>query len=64
MEMIPVNLVKFDARVNIAIRGGRVQEIRLGGAVEAPCVNIDVVSEINTCSLISYVTNVANFGLI
>ncbi|KAI0223616.1 Cilia- and flagella-associated protein 47 [Lamellibrachia satsuma] len=44
LSMTPTNLIKFDARINVAIRGGRVQEIRIGGAVEAPCVNIDIPS--------------------
>ena len=47
LSMTPVSMVKFDARINVAIHGGRVQEIRLGGAVEAPSVNIDVVSVIS-----------------
>ena len=36
--------LQFDARLNINVRGGKPLEIRVGGAVELPCVNINIVS--------------------
>lgn len=39
----PNALIKFDTRIQVAIRGGKTLELRVGGAVEPPCVDIDLV---------------------
>lgn len=44
LELLPNALIKFDTRVNIIIRGGKTLELRIAGAVEPPCVDIDLVS--------------------
>ena len=40
----PNAVLKFDTRVQVAIRGWKTIELRMGGTVEPPCVDIDVVS--------------------
>ncbi|CAH1800026.1 unnamed protein product [Owenia fusiformis] len=38
----PDSVIKFDTRVSVAIRGWKTLELRMGGTVEPPCVDIDV----------------------
>lgn len=42
-EMNPTEIIKFDARVLIQIRGGKQLELRLSGESEEPIVDIDLV---------------------
>ncbi len=44
INLTPNAIMKFDTRVQIAIRGWKTLELRMGGTVEAPCVDISVVS--------------------
>ncbi|KAL8606797.1 hypothetical protein ACOMHN_049626 [Nucella lapillus] len=44
VSLTPEAILKFDTRVQVAIKGGRVMELRMGGTVEAPEVDIDVTS--------------------
>lgn len=48
LELHPNALIKFDTRINIVIRGGKTLELRTAGAVEPPCVDIDLVCLCNT----------------
>lgn len=49
VEMTPREVLKFDARVLIQIRGGKQLELRLSGESEEPAIDIDIVSLIK-CS--------------
>ncbi|XP_074645875.1 cilia and flagella-associated protein 47-like isoform X2 [Tubulanus polymorphus] len=40
--LTPDALMKFDTRIQIAIRGWKTVELRMGGTVEPPCVDIDL----------------------
>ena len=44
IEMHPKEIIKFDARILVQIRGSKTLELRLGGESEEPYVDIDVVS--------------------
>ena len=44
VQLTPNAVIKFDTRVQVAIRGARTLELRMGGTVEPPVVDIDVVS--------------------
>ncbi len=44
VDFTPDAVMKFDTRVQVAVRGAKTLELRMGGAVEAPSVDIDVVS--------------------
>lgn len=44
-DLTPNAVIKFDTRVQVAVRGGKALELRMGGGVEAPSVDIDVVRE-------------------
>ena len=44
VSLTPEAILKFDTRVQVAIKGGKVIELRMGGTVEAPEVDIDTVS--------------------
>ncbi|XP_076467202.1 cilia and flagella-associated protein 47-like [Babylonia areolata] len=44
VSLTPEAILKFDTRVQVAIKGGKVMELRMGGTVEAPEVDIDVSS--------------------
>ncbi len=46
IQLTPNAVMKFDTRVNISIRGWKSLELRMGGTVEAPCVDIDMVNQI------------------
>ena len=35
---------KFDTQIEVAIRGWKNISLRMGGHVESPCVDVDVVS--------------------
>jgi len=41
--LTPQAMVKFDTRVQVAIKGGKTLELRMGGTVEPPTVDIDLV---------------------
>lgn len=43
IEMNPVEIFKFDARVMLQIRGGKMLELRLAGESDEPVFDIDVV---------------------
>lgn len=43
VALTPDAIMKFDTRVQVSIRGGKTIELRIGGTVEPPDVNIDVV---------------------
>ena len=44
VSLTPEAILKFDTRVQVAIKGSKVIELRMGGTVEAPEVDIDTVS--------------------
>ncbi|XP_014674744.1 PREDICTED: cilia- and flagella-associated protein 47-like [Priapulus caudatus] len=44
LEMAPQTVLRFDTRVFIAVRCGKTLEMRIGGRVEAPSVDIDTPS--------------------
>ena len=52
----PNALIKFDTRIQVAIRGWKTLELRVGGSVEPPCVDIDLVSYDAIDSQICYCT--------
>lgn len=41
--LTPSAVMKFDTRLEVDIRGWRTIELRMGGTVEPPVVDIDVV---------------------
>ena len=41
--MTPTDILKFDARVMIQIRGGKLMELRMGGQSEDPIIDINIV---------------------
>jgi len=43
VKLTPDAVLKFDTRVNVAIKGGKSLELRMGGTVEPPTVDIDLV---------------------
>lgn len=45
VEITPREVLKFDARVLIQIRGGKQLELRLSGESEEPMIDIDLVSQ-------------------
>lgn len=42
-EMNPKEIIKFDAKILIQIRGGKQLELRLSGESEEPIIDIDMV---------------------
>lgn len=44
ITLTPNAVMKFDTRVNVAIRDNKTLELRMGGTVEPPVIDIDVVS--------------------
>ena len=44
VDLAPSAVMKFDTRIQIAIRGWKTLELRMGGTVEPPFVDISVVS--------------------
>lgn len=42
VEMTPTDILKFDARVMIQLRGGKLLELRMGGQSEDPIIEINV----------------------
>ena len=42
--LTPGAVMKFDTRLEVGIRGWKTIELRMGGTVEPPMVDIDVVS--------------------
>ncbi len=44
VEMTPTDILKFDARVMIQIRGGKLLELRMGGQSEDPIIEINCSS--------------------
>ncbi|XP_070190234.1 cilia and flagella-associated protein 47-like isoform X3 [Littorina saxatilis] len=42
VSLTPEAILKFDTRVQVAVKGSKVIELRMGGTVEAPEVDIDV----------------------
>ena len=43
LTLTPNAVIKFDTRIQVAIRGQKTLELRMSGAVEPPCADIDVV---------------------
>lgn len=43
-SLTPESILKFDTRIQVAIKGGKHIDLRVGGTIEAPEVDIDVVS--------------------
>jgi hypothetical protein len=43
IEMCPSDIMKFDAKVMIQIRGGKMLELRLSGESEEPLIDVDRV---------------------
>ncbi|XP_021363645.1 cilia- and flagella-associated protein 47-like isoform X2 [Mizuhopecten yessoensis] len=44
VQLTPSAILKFDTKVQVAIKGGKVLELRMGGTVEPPTVDIDMDS--------------------
>ncbi|XP_078698604.1 cilia- and flagella-associated protein 47-like isoform X8 [Branchiostoma floridae x Branchiostoma belcheri] len=42
IELTPNAVIKFDTRIQVAIRGWKTVELRMGGKVDPPCVDIDM----------------------
>lgn len=42
VSLTPETILKFDTRLQVAIKGSKIIELRLGGSVESPEVDIDV----------------------
>ena len=43
VQLTPGAILKFDTKIQVAIKGGKTLELRMGGNVEPPTVDIDVV---------------------
>ena len=43
MKLTPDSILKFDTRVQVSVKGCKNLELRMGGTVEPPCVDIDLV---------------------
>lgn len=43
VQLTPSAILKFDTKIQVAIKGGKTLELRMGGNVEPPTVDIDVV---------------------
>jgi hypothetical protein len=44
VEINPTEILKFDARIMVQVRGSKTLELRFGGETEEPLIDIDVVS--------------------
>ncbi|XP_013416633.1 cilia- and flagella-associated protein 47 isoform X1 [Lingula anatina] len=44
IALMPHAVMKFDTKIQVAIRGWKTLELRMGGTVEPPCVDIDMSS--------------------
>lgn len=44
VSLTPDTVLKFDAHIQIAIKGSRTVDLRMGGIVESPSVDMSVVS--------------------
>ena len=44
VKLTPDSILKFDTRVSVTVRGSKNLELRMGGTVEPPKVDIDLVS--------------------
>ena len=44
VEFTPNSIHKFDTYVQVNVRGSKTVSLRVGGTIEPPCVDIDVVS--------------------
>lgn len=53
VQLTPTNVLKFDTRVQVSIKSGKILELRMGGTVEPPSVDIDMV---NVVMLFSHCT--------
>ncbi|KAL5010428.1 hypothetical protein ScPMuIL_012733 [Solemya velum] len=42
VQLTPTNVLKFDTRVQVSIKSGKILELRMGGTVEPPSVDIDM----------------------
>ena len=60
VDLAPNAVMKFDTRVQIAIRGWKTLELRMGGTVEPPSVDISVVSSHKNIATSNKYPNVAN----
>ena len=47
VQLTPGAILKFDTKIQVAIKGGKTLELRMGGNVEPPTVDIDVVIKVN-----------------
>ena len=43
-KLTPDSILKFDTRVQVSVKGCKNMELRMGGTVEPPLVDIDLVS--------------------
>ncbi len=48
--LTPAAVMKFDTRLEVAIRGWKTIDLRMGGTVEPPLVDIDIVSFLDNSS--------------
>ncbi|XP_052708553.1 cilia and flagella-associated protein 47-like isoform X1 [Crassostrea angulata] len=44
VQLTPSAILKFDTKIQVAIKGGKTLELRMGGNVEPPTVDIDVAT--------------------
>ena len=44
VEFTPSSIHKFDTHIQVNVRGWKTISLRVGGTIEPPCVDIDVVS--------------------
>ena len=49
VEFTPNSIHKFDTHIQVNVRGWKTISLRVGGTVEPPCVDMDVVSSQNCC---------------
>lgn len=42
----PNSIHKFDTHIQVNVRGWKIISLRVGGTIEPPCVDIDVVSTV------------------
>ena len=47
VEFTPNSIHKFDTHMQVNVRGWKTISLRVGGTIEPPCVDIDVVSAVS-----------------
>ena len=57
VHLTPDAVLKFDTAIFVSVRNSKTLELRMGGAVETPCVDIDLVRPLKPMQTIFYVSS-------